>query len=142
MISLALLTVLCAAPVPKPKAVGFEIRDPKGTVLVAADDISAYDWNTHTLTVSKPVKKQLFDDSPSEFVVTVNGQSIYTGKFWRARADEPCPGPVILLGDTPADQIRIEFNYGGPDPQPDEDTRRDPRIREVLEKARKLTENQ
>lgn len=128
---LVLLLVL-AAPVPKPKATGVDLRAPDGTVLLAAADLTAYDWDTHTFTVPKAAKAKLADDGPAEFAVCVDGKEVYRGKFWRATADEPCPGPVILLGDTAADQVRIDFNYGGPDPQDGEDARRDPRVRAAL----------
>jgi hypothetical protein len=134
------LPLVFAAPVPKPKVPAFDLRTPDGTVLVAASDITAYDWGTHTLTVSEAAKAKLADDDPAGFVVCVGGKPVYAGKFWRATADEPCPGPVILLGDTAADLIRIDFNYGGPDPKDGEDARTAPTIREALEKAGKLTE--
>jgi hypothetical protein len=137
MLPLAVVLVL-AAPVPKPKAKGVDLRAPDGTVLVAAADLTAYDWATHTLTVPAAVKEKLATDPPAEFEVCVDGKPAYRGKFWRATADEPCPGPVILLGDTPAGEIRIEFNYGGPDPKDGEDVRRDAAVRDALEKAGKL----
>lgn len=133
------VTLTLAAPVPKAKPTGVDIRDPSGTVLVSAADIRRYDWKTHTFTVPEPVKARLADDGPTEFEVCVNGKPVYRGKFWRALADEPCPGPVILLGHTPADQIRIEFNYGGVEPTTDEDVRRDRAIRNALESAGTLT---
>ena len=133
---IAVLTL--AAPVPKPKAAGLDLRDPDGVVLVSAAEISQYDWDTHTLTVPEAVKAKLVDDAPTGFAVYLDGKPVYRGQFWRARADEPCPGPVILLGDTPADQIRIDFNYGGSDPRPEDDARRDPAVHTALQASGKL----
>lgn len=135
---LLVAVLVLAAPVPKPKASGFDLRDSNGTVLVSATDISRYDWDTHTLTVTREVKAKLEHDSPTEFTASLHGKAIYRGKFWRATADEPCPGPVILLGDTPGDQIRIDFNYGGIDPRTEDDTRRDPAVRKALAATDKL----
>ena len=139
MLPLTVILVL-AAPVPKAKAAGVDLRDADGAVLVSAADITHYDWDTHTLTVAKAVKSTVELANPTEFTVCLDGKPVYRGKFWRARADEPCPGPVILLGDTPADQIRIDFNYGGADPTADEDVRRDSALRDSLGKVGKLSE--
>jgi hypothetical protein len=137
VLPLAVILVL-AAPVPKAKAKGVDLRAPDGTVLLAASDITAYDWATHTLTVPKAAKEKLATAGPAEFEVCVDGRPAYRGRFWRATADEPCPGPVIMLGDTPAGEIRIEFNYGGPDPTDGEDVRRTAAVREALEKGGKV----
>jgi hypothetical protein len=127
-----------AAPVPKAPPPAFELRDGSGTVLISTTDLTAYDWATHTLTVSVAAKEKLANDPPAEFVLMIHGREAYRGKFWRATADEPCPGPVILLGDTPAGEIRIDFNYGGPDPTEKDDVRRNAAVREALERAGKL----
>lgn len=127
-----------AAPVPKAPPPAFELRDASGIVLVSTSDLTAYDWATHALTVSVTAKEKLANDPPAEFVLMVHGREAYRGKFWRATADEPCPGPVILLGDAAADEIRIDFNYGGPDPTEKEDVRRAQAVRDALEKAGKL----
>lgn len=132
------LALSLAAPVPKAPPPAFELRDGNGTVLVSTSDLTSYDWATHTCTVSVTAKARLANDPPAEFVLMANGREAYRGRFWRSTADEPCPGPVILLGDTAADAIRIDFNYGGPDPTETEDVRRSPAVREALEKAGKL----
>lgn len=123
---------------PKAKPAGFDVRAADGTVLLAATDIRGYEWATHTLTVSEAAKTKLTESDPAEFVVWLDGKAVYRGKFWRALADEPCPGPVILLGDTPNDRIRIDFNYGGPDPTEAEDVRRNETVRDALDRAGKL----
>lgn len=127
-----------------------DIRTRDGKILIAAEEILAYDWSTHTMTVHRSVRpwllnalrKGALDDGT--FVVAVDGKPIYSGAWMSCMMSSSRATPVIVLDAQQLDdglkpnQLRIDLGYpsekffAGADPRGDE------RIKQALAKQRKL----
>jgi dipeptidyl aminopeptidase/acylaminoacyl peptidase len=133
----------------KPPA-AVEIRGADG-VLLATDEIRAYDWDTHTLTLVPKARERLAAGLRQTgslvrgvpFTVAVDGKAVYAGKFTSVVSSAVIKGPVIVV-DLPtldeklgADQLRIEIGYPGKIGD-DPDVRPDRRVRDALEASGRL----
>jgi RNA polymerase sigma factor (sigma-70 family) len=134
------------APVP---AVDIRARD--GAVLVAAEQIRSYDWETHTLTLAPKVReelvatllktRQLVQGVP--FEVAVGGKAVYEGKFTTTNSSLTIAAPVIVVdlaldATLGADQLRVQLGYPGAGLFKGEDPRGDERLRDALKATGKL----
>jgi hypothetical protein len=128
----------------------FEIRGADGKVVIAADDVLAYEWASHTLTLKPKVRKNLFEKLKGKlvrggpFVVTVGDKAVYQGNWKSVVSSIPCTTPVIVLDGRALDpklgedQVRIELGYPSKDFFRGEDPRGDRRVRNALEASGKL----
>lgn len=131
---------------------GVEIRSVDGGhVLITADEIRAYDWTSHTLTLAPGVREALKKRLPRErivsgipFIVAVEGEEAYTGRFTTRVSSFSFPTPVIVIdakamdrgpGD---DELRIQLGYPTAEFFKGDDPRGDERIRAALEAGGKL----
>lgn len=113
---------------------------------IAADEIIAYVWETHELTLTGSAYRRLSKlegfalQSPGlPFVACVGNEPIYGGVLWTSLSSVSFGGISIDL--YPAAQehpLPIQAGYPSPDWFTGEDLRADPRIRQALEAAGKL----
>ncbi len=110
--------------------------------ILSSADMVAYAWETHEITLTAPAAKRLSElkvptsGAGIPFVVCAGGERIYSGAFSSIFSSFGFDGVVIVVWpDAQHKTIRIEDNYIGElaDPRPD------PRIREALERAGRLT---
>jgi hypothetical protein len=149
---LALHASLVIAADPPPLV---EIRSDDGKVLIAADQIRAYDWNTHTVTLKPKVwqefaaamtaGRRLVSGVP--FAVTVGGQEIYKGKITSSYSSFSFDLPVINIHPLPGaglgpDQFRIQLGYPTAQFFKGADPRGDDRIHAALSAAGKLAKTE
>lgn len=128
-----------------------EIRGADGNVFVAADEIRAYDWDTHTLTLVPKARERLAAELRQAgslvrgvpFTVAVDGKAVYAGHFTTVLSSGVIKGPVIEV-DLPlldeklgAEQLRIQIGYPGRTGD-DPDIRPDRRVRDALEASGRL----
>jgi hypothetical protein len=116
------------------------------TPFIAADEIVAYTWETHELTLTGAAYRRLSKleglalQAPGlPFVACVGDEPIYGGMLWTSLSSASFGGLLIDL--YPAAQERplsILAGYPSPDWFTGEDLRADPRIRQALEAAGKL----
>ena len=128
----------------------FEISGADGKVVIAADDVLAYEWASHTLTLKPMVRKNLFEKLKGKlgrgepFIVSVGGKAVYQGNWKSFFSSIPCTTPVIVLDGRALDpklgedQVRIELGYPSKDFFKGEDPRGDQRVRNALEASGKL----
>lgn len=116
--------------------------------LFTENQIESYDWDTHTITLSKEGVQRIPAGSTigvrgKSFVVIADGQLCYLGAFWSSFSSISCPVPVInilrLHDPTAPPRIQIERAYPSPKFGRGPDPRFDERIRKVLEETGKLT---
>jgi WD40 repeat protein len=130
----------------------FDIRAEDGTILIAVDQILAYEWATHTLTLKPGVRKNLFMKFKGSlanghtFGVAVGGKTIYHGVFKSIISSSSSSSPVILLDEAVYEpkllkesQVRIGLGYPGKEHFKGEDPRGDPRVERALKASGKLT---
>jgi hypothetical protein len=121
-----------------------ELRDYK---LLTEDHIESYDWDTHTITLTKEGSRRIPSSSlrgvrGRSFVIVADGQRCYLGAFWSSLSSTSCPVPVInILRQNPYEsgKIQIERAYPSAKFGQGEDPRFDERIKKVLEETGKLT---
>jgi hypothetical protein len=127
-----------------------DIRTPAGKILIAAEEIVAYDWQSHTLILKRAVRpwlvrawhKGLLNDEP--FIVAVDGQSIYEGRWMSSVMSMSRSSPVILLDSSELqdgsaeDRLRIDLGYPSEAFFKGADPRRDARIQRALKASDKL----
>jgi len=116
------------------------------TPFIAADEILAYTWEPHELTLTGSAYRRLSKlegfalQSPGlPFVACVGDEPIYGGMLWTSLSSASFGGMIIDL--YPAAQehpLPIQAGYPSPDWATGEDLRPDPRIRQALEAAGKL----
>ena len=131
----------------------FEIRGADDKVVIAADDVLAYEWASHTLTLKPKVRKNLFEKLKGKllhgepFIVSVGGKVVYQGNWKSVLSSIPCTTPVIMLDGRALDpklgedQVRIELGYPSKDYFKGEDPRGDQRVRNALEASGKLKQD-
>jgi hypothetical protein len=135
---------------------GVDLRDEQGAVLVSADEIVAYDWPTHTLTLKRGVSQRLRGAkgriAGSPFRVCVGGEPIYGGVFKSVISSDSSDAVVIVVdaslleaGDEPPapdqaehETLRIGLGYPGEDSFTGDDPRGNGRVKAALAAAGKL----
>jgi hypothetical protein len=119
------------------------------TPLLAAADITAYDWRKHHIAFPETVHKRLLRHTElwgKGFVVAVGNERIYWGLFQSHADSYGCLNPVIMLYPRSSDfrfvltsSIFIQRSYfDGEDQETEPDPRSDIRIYNSLKKARIL----
>ena len=113
--------------------------------LMTEQDIVGYDWDTHTITLTKEGIQRIPAGSTvgvrgRSFVVVADGHRCYKGAFWTSFSSISCPLPVIdvLRLNNQTRQVRIERAYPTAKFGRRADPRFDSRIRKVLEETGKL----
>jgi hypothetical protein len=115
--------------------------------LLTEKHIVSYDWDTHTITLTKEgIQKipasSLIGVRGRSFVIVADGERCYLGAFWTSFSSISCPVPVIniLRLDAPIEsgQIQIERAYPTAQFGIGADPRFDNRIKKVLEETGKL----
>ena len=113
--------------------------------LMTEQDIVDYDWDTHTITLTKEGVQRIPASSTvgvrgRSFVVVADGQRCYKGAFWTSFSSIGCPLPVIdvLRLNNQTRQVRIERAYPTAKFGQGADPIFDDRIRKVLEETGKL----
>jgi hypothetical protein len=117
-----------------------------GSPILSLDDIVAYDWATHDMTLTDAAYERLagleIPIAPGiPFVACVDAESIYAGEFWTPLSSARYDGIVIVAPPTTESRpVRIQLAYPeSPELFAGEDLRGDPRILQSLETAGKLT---
>jgi hypothetical protein len=125
----------------------FDLRDGDGKVLVAADEIAAYDWATHTLTLTPEVTGRLgkvLRDARKlsmPFAASVGGKAVYTGQLTTLLSSQSVDAVVIVVDDPrPAKGagVRTQLGYPGANFFKGDDPRGDSAIKAALDAAGKL----
>lgn len=142
LLALVLVMPAVAAPVPKGKPPVIDIRDPDGKVLLAADDLVGYEWETHTLTLKDGAKAPFAHalKSATRFAVCIDGKSAMEGVLVPPTVSSTRQGPVIVLpdfGEVKESEVPIRGGYPGL-VAGDEDKRNVKELRAALDKAGKL----
>ena len=131
-----------------------EIRGEDGGVLIAADQIRGYEWQSHTLALAPTALEMLHDKllatgrlvTGVPFKLTVDGKPLYSGKFTSIFSSASIDDVCIILGrkvierDLPANRLRIQLGYPGPQFFTGADPRGDERLHAALKAAGKLTQ--
>ncbi|MBC8876900.1 MAG: type II secretion system protein GspG [Planctomycetes bacterium] len=121
-----------------------------GTDLIRCEEITRYDWQTHTLTLQRKVRGKLYERLRSELVrghgfqFVVNGKPIYSGTITTAFSSFSFGTPVIVLDEQitgkklDENQIRIDLGYPSEKFFKGRDPRGDERIKDALKELGKL----
>ena len=121
-----------------------ELRDYQ---LLTEKHIVSYDWDTHTITLTKEGIQRIPASSligvrGRSFVIVADGERCYLGAFWSSFSSISCPVPVIniLKPGAPIESgtIQIERAYPTARFGTGADPRFDERIKKVLEETGKL----
>lgn len=89
------------------------IQTQEGKVLIAAEEIIGYDWQTHTLTLQPAVRPRLLSAfhrgllGNAPFVVAVDGESCYQGRRMSTVMSMSRSTPVIVV-----DAHRVDKTLG------------------------------
>lgn len=122
-----------------------------GELVLSEDHIKTYYQDTHTIELNEAgVEKWnsymtytaipkldacLFSE---DFVLKVEGDEIYRGKFYSMASSITCPGVVIMDAllklDAAHNTITIELGHPGPSPDDGEDPRDNPRVIRFFER--------
>ena len=113
---------------------------------LSQDDIVAYSWETHTITLTEAARERLAAlevplTTGRPFVVCVGDERIYPGAFWVSYSSMSFNGIVIdtLFAQMGNGSIPIQLGYPeSPEFFVGEDLRSDPRIEQALSEAGKL----
>jgi hypothetical protein len=129
----------------------FDIRTVDGEILIATDQILAYEWASHKLTLKPGVRKKLYEKlkgvlaTGQTFVVAVGGKKVYEGTWKSVISSSSCATAVIVLDEgvyepklLGEDQIRINLGYPSPNFFKGEDPRGNPLIKAALKASGKL----
>jgi hypothetical protein len=120
----------------------FTLQSPEGQPLLSADDVVAYDWATHTLTLRPGAREHLRSALVGglvrgvPFVVMADGAACYRGVFTTSLSSATQSGPVIDLDA--GERLTIELGYPSEQFFQGVDPRGDERVRQVLEALGKL----
>ncbi len=144
------LTTIPAMAAPPPAV---DLRTADGQVLIAANQIRAYNWEDHTLTLAPKVidrlstrllrSRELASGVP--FTLAVGGKPVYRGILTSVISSKSFNAPVVLIGFRAADeklapnQLRIQLGYPSADFFKGEDPRGDARVRKALRLTGKLS---
>lgn len=121
-----------------------ELRDYQ---LLTEKHIVSYDWDTHTITLTKEGIQRIPASSligvrGRTFVIVADGKRCYLGAFWSSLSSISCPVPVIniLKPGSPIESGTIQIERAYPTAQfaQGADPRFDDRIKKVLEETGKL----
>ena len=130
------------------KVESFAILSADGSPLIAKNDIVAYAWKNHTLTLKRGVRQRLGKRLLNrlaggyEFEVTADGQRFYRGMLTTSESSRSFSTPIINLN--PLDktltenQIRIDLGYPSSKFFKGDDPRDANAIKRSLEKAKLL----
>jgi hypothetical protein len=153
--SMSALVMMCMGVAPGADNVvpKVEVRSLDGRVVIAADQIRAYEWPTHTLTLAPQVRaklaKSLLNDrivSGIPFTVAIGGEVVYQGTFTSTSSSRSFATPVMVidlqsidarLGE---DQVRIQLGYPHAAFFKGADPRGDARIRAALKAGGQLSD--
>ena len=110
--------------------------------ILAADDIIAYDWETHEIELTAAAYERIgqlevrLDGTP--FVVCLGREPVYAGAFWPLHSSLIFDGVVIKVPLTDGHSAQIALGYPSPSFFTGDDPRSDPSILQSLEWAGKL----
>ncbi len=141
-----LVASFCFAVVHNSCAAEFDIRDPDGTVIIAADKIKCYDWSKHRLTLVPGVRSDLFNElsktgalvSGRRFAVCIHGKPIYEGNFTTSASSFSFNTPVIVVNPASykdglkTNELVIQLGYPNSEFFRGDDPRGDKRIEDGL----------
>jgi hypothetical protein len=147
-----LVVLFCIALVHNSRAAEFDIRDPHGTVIIAADKIKCYDWSKQMLTLVPGLRSDLFNElsktggfvSGRRFAVCIHGKPIYEGNFTTCASSLRFNTPVIVVNPASnkdglkANEFAIQLGYPNHEFFKGDDPRGDKRIEEGLRADGKL----
>ena len=158
MVCVLLMTTSCHAPnhegfalyltegdVPPAHMPALSHIDIVGQPVVAADDIVAYDAQTHEIALTAKafgrISSMEVPVSGKSFVVCVDRNPVYWGAFWTPLSSNSFDGVTILKPLNPEDPkvIKLELGYPSPSFYGGEDPRNSAELLEALEQAGKLT---
>ena len=147
----AIGSATCSDDVKHSDAKSFDIRSPSGEVVLSADQILDYEWDSHTLTLKPGVRKRLYEKLKNglargaPFVVAVGGKKVYDGAWKSVISSVSSSTAVIVLDEgvfepklLGEDQVRIALGYPSPNFFKGEDLRGDARVKQALQAAGKL----
>lgn len=115
--------------------------------LLTEKHIVSYDWDTHTITLTKEGIQRIPASSligvrGRSFVIVADGERCYLGAFWSSFSSFSCPVPVINIhkADSPIGSGRIQIERAYPSARfaKGADPRFDDRIKKVLEETGKI----
>jgi hypothetical protein len=112
--------------------------------VIFQDDIVAYKWDTHEMTLTPEAFARMEVMMPpttgTSFVVCVDKIPIYWGAFWAGYSSQSFNGVVIAVAPLTEDKCTIAFRPGYPVASyyKGEDPRSNITVKEALEKAGKL----
>jgi hypothetical protein len=130
----------------------FDIRNPDGSVMIAADTIKSYHWSKHTLTLVPNARQNLFKKlaqtgglvSGRPFAVCIDGKPIYEGKFTTSTSSFSFDTPVIVVNPVfykdglHDNELVIQLGYPNNEFFKGDDPRGDKRIEGALRATGKL----
>jgi len=113
--------------------------------VIAADDIIAYNAETHEITLTASAFERISRlevlTRGRSFLVCVDNQPVYWGAFWTPLSSLSFDGVTIMkpLGSQEEKVIKLGLGYPGPSFYRGEDPRNNPEVIEALERDGKLT---
>ena len=147
-----LVASLCSAVIHNSRAAEFDIRDPHGNVIIAADKIKCYNWSKHMLTLVPDFRSDLFNElskteglvSGRRFAACIDGKPIYEGNFTTSASSFSFNTPVIVVNPASckdglkANELVIQLGYPNNEFFKSDDPRGDKRIEDRLRADGKL----
>lgn len=133
------VAVVSAAPVPKTLPKRVELHDDAGEVLAHPDEITGYEWATHTLLLSEAAERRLAGTHRPSFAVVVGGEVVYRVNI-KSPVGCSSVGEVHVHQNFPNAKLtgKVKIGYT-PGRKPDKpDPRADDRVRSALDRAGKL----
>lgn len=109
---------------------------------MSEQDIVSYDWQTHTMTLTKSGEKKIpqmkaVGTFGKEFIVVADGQRCYRGAFWCSFSSVGYNHPIIDVANG-GRTVQIQRAYPSAKFATGDDPRPDKRIHQVLEALGKL----
>ncbi len=144
LLSLAIFAV-------EPKTADLDLRDEAGKVLVSSDEITGYEWSSHTLILKKGVADRLSirliqqeQKLAMPFTLALDGKTVYRGELTTGFSSQSLSGMVIVLGDqqpdknAKTDRLSLQLGYPSKKFFQGKDPRGDDRVKNALQSAKKL----